>query len=189
MSAVYIYIMDVCLCLCESLQNTQLTAQQLPADYEHWAAEPVSVLPTCGVGGAVPWCRRKHSLTATRCLSVLVQYKMCDVCNVCSSYETFEGPLVFSVLMLILWWAAAAIKMQMFAMFANLDSREKEVVDKREERRPYLLTTQAFSWPVESINKICKTLISFDLVPFFPDNLVSCRCVDIHVSKEGKGKC
>ena len=93
-----------------------------------------------------------------------------NVRNVCSSYETFEGPLVFSVL--ILWWAAAAIKMQMFAMFANLDSREKEVVDNREERRPYLLTTQAFSWPVESINKICKTLISFDLVPCFLEYLI-----------------
>ena len=103
-----------------------------------------------------------------------------------TSYETFEGPLVFSVLMLILWWAAAAIKMQMFAMFANLDSREKEVVDNGEERRPYLLTTQAFSWPVESINKICKTLISFDLVPFFLEYLVNCRCVDIYVVRKGK---
>ena len=126
---------------------TNTTAQQLPAT-SLWAlssrASQCSVW--CGWCSAV-WCRRKQSLTATRCLSVLVQYKMCDVCNVCSSYETFEGPLVFSVL--ILWWAAAAIKMQMFAMFANLDSREKEVVDNREERRPYLLTTQAFSWPVE----------------------------------------
>ena len=156
----------------DSLQQTQLRSScQQPIGTDHFEHPIQSVFYLCGVGGAVPWCRRKHSLTtATHFLFVLVQCKMCDVRNVCSSYETFEGPLVFSVL--ILWWAAAAIKMQMFAMFANLDSREKEVVDNREERRPYLLTTQAFSWPVESINKICKTLISFDLVPCFLEYLI-----------------